>query len=87
MFANLPYVCYAILPSTQETIIVKRGIDGYWRACDECQHVSVDELNARIGVTKGQSEAMLVGSMFGWDVEGANPANYNKDGKLIAKLL
>ncbi len=32
------------------------------------------------GITPAQQEAMLVGSMFGWDVPGADPDHYDKEG-------
>jgi hypothetical protein len=40
-----------------------------------------DHMNQNIlEVTKAQSEAMSVGSMFGWDSRGADPDFYNEDG-------
>lgn len=41
----------------------------------------VDEYNGKLGVTKAQEEAMKAGSMFGWNVPGADPKNYDMDGK------
>ena len=41
-----------------------------------------EKWNAAHGVTAGQAEAMLTGSMFGWHTPGANPDNYNEDGTL-----
>jgi hypothetical protein len=34
---------------------------------------NIDEANKMIGVTTKQSEAMQIGSMFGWHVPGADP--------------
>ncbi len=34
---------------------------------------NIDEANKMIGVTTEQSQAMQVGSMFGWHVPGADP--------------
>lgn len=39
-----------------------------------------DRLNKEMGITKAQRKAMDIGSMWGWDVPGANPNAYNKDG-------
>ncbi len=36
---------------------------------------SAADLNAGRGVTPEQAKCMLVGSMFGWDVPGADPRN------------
>ena len=41
----------------------------------------VDEYNGKLGVTRAQEEAMRTGSMFGFHVPGADPKNYDKDGK------
>lgn len=40
----------------------------------------VDAENARLGVTPAQREAMLAGSMFGWDTPAANPDMYDAEG-------
>jgi hypothetical protein len=60
--------------------LIHRGIPGYdprpgWtdRHC-----ASINE-----GVTPAQIEAMMVGSMFGWHVPGANPDRYDVDGRLV----
>ena len=42
-----------------------------------------DSMNRKLGVTKGQAEAMKTGSMFGWKVPAADPKNYDENGKLV----
>jgi len=41
---------------------------------------AVDALNLAIGVTRQMRSAMEIGSMFGWDIPGANPSTYKEDG-------
>jgi len=71
------------MPSTGETVVVKRGEKGYYPQEPHIALRDADEMNMLIGVTQGQAEAMLAGSMFGWDVPGANPDMYNDDGSPI----
>lgn len=85
---NLPEQCYSILPSSNDVIIIKRNEKSYYKtdipvASKEDARALVDEYNGKLGVTKAQEEAMKVGSMFGWHVPGADPKNYDKDGKPI----
>lgn len=42
-----------------------------------------DAANADRGITKAQARAMEAGSMFGWDVPGADPRNYDENGSYI----
>ena len=42
----------------------------------------MNEMNEKLGLSKGQAEAMKVGSMFGWHTPAANPESYDKDGFL-----
>jgi hypothetical protein len=86
--SDLPDVCYAIMPGTDELIIIKHGESGYYRC--ECStedkafnRALADDRNASLGVGKAQIEAMLAGSMFGWDVPAADPKNYDGNGKLL----
>lgn len=82
----LPYSCFSILPSSGELIIIERYKKGYYKAVksdwlnEERKRITADDLNQKIGVTKAQEAAMLVGSMFGWNIPGADPKNYNEDG-------
>ena len=68
---NLPDFCFANdIVEGDKIIILKYGESGYYPSNyigDAMEH------NDKIGVTKYQMEAMRVGSMFGWDVPGANP--------------
>ena len=41
--------------------------------------------NAELRITRPQMEAMKAGSMFGWNVPGADPKNYDENGKAIRK--
>lgn len=86
----LPELCYSILPGTGELIIIKNGESGYYRTSygdtDKKANIGIkDFYNERLGVTKIQEECMKVGSMFGWDVPGANPNNYDENGRFIIK--
>ena len=44
-----------------------------------------DGHNAEMGVSKTQENAMVAGSMFGWNVPGADPKNYDEYGTPIKK--
>lgn len=83
--SDLPEVCYSILPSTGDVIIIKHGENGYYR----CEYSTEDKAfnrefandrNANLGVSKAQVEAMLAGSMYGWDVPAADPKSYDENG-------
>ena len=83
--SDLPEVCYSILPSTGDVIIIKHGDSGYYR----CEYSTEDKAfnrefandrNAKLGVSKAQVEAMLAGSMYGWDVPAADPKSYDENG-------
>ena len=85
---GLPEKCYAVLPSGDEIIIVKKGESGYFHT-DKYGHdrthaqAIVDEYNGQLGVSKAQAAAMLAGAMFGWEVPAADPKNYDKEGQPI----
>lgn len=78
MYEELPEYCYSTL-SSGELIIIEKDKEGY-HLCDF--KGESEELNKLIDVTKAQAGAMEFGSKFGWDTEGANPANYDKEGNL-----
>jgi len=86
MLKSLPDKCYGVLQSTNELIVIQRGVMGYFPQRPENAPwgaENVDILNERLGVTKGQRIAMENGSMFGWDIPASNPNNYNEDGEWI----
>jgi len=84
----LPETCYGVKPDDDTLILLKRGERGFWPAegyplgALPDTGVQADYLNARRGVTPAQRNAMEFGSMFGFDVPGANPAKYGPDGRL-----
>ena len=86
--SSLPGQCYGTLLDTGKIVIYKRGETGYYKTdipytTKEDARALVDEHNARGGVSKAQEAAMAAGSMFGFDVPAADPANYDENGQPI----
>lgn len=82
MFYGLPDIAYASRPSDGHVIMIKRGESNYYPVITKR---SADEMNRLVGVTKAQAQAMFIGSLFGWDVPGANPAVYDDHGQPIKR--
>jgi hypothetical protein len=84
----LPDMCYSVLPSSGELIVINKDEKGYrpytHQFADSATNREMcDQMNKNLGVTKRQEAAMLAGSMFGWKVPAANPKNYDGDGNPI----
>lgn len=79
-FDGLPEVSFSTLATTGETIKITKGESGYHRLPDAYQ--TAEQLNEYFDITPAQAEAMRIGSMFGWEVPGANPERYDENGKL-----
>ena len=80
---GLPELCFSTLKNTGELIILKRGESGCyhsdWSTDDRERNVELArEQNERLGVSAAQEQAMSVGSMFGWEVSGADPQAYEQ---------
>lgn len=54
-------------------IAVRRGELGYYPILTRC---TAEALNETAGVTQAQADAMVVGSMCGWDAPGAFPKTW-----------
>jgi hypothetical protein len=82
---ELPRYCFSILPSSGEMIRIEFGEKGYHR-CNSAGmtpntiRAKVNSENELRHVTRGQEEAMLAGSLFGWGTPAARPWKYDKDG-------
>ena len=70
MTTTLPPVCASRHPSTGKTIFIRAGVKGYWEASE---HTDPNEFNRDANLTPRQVAAMEVGSLFGFDVPGADP--------------
>lgn len=85
--SSLPEKCYSVSETTGKWIMLVKGEPGYREAgpCPEgmTDREAADAANKELGVTKKQETAMLVGSLFGWEVPGADPKNLDENGIFI----
>lgn len=85
--SSLPEQCFSILPSTGELIKIKKGECDYTRSVGfesiEQNQELADGLNRQAGITKAQEAAMRAGVLYGWQLPGANPENYDGRGQFI----
>ena len=70
--SSLPEQCYVFVQTENCAGIVKKGESGFYRTDIQGGKPSetnalVNEMNEKLGLSKGQAEAMKAGSMFGWD--------------------
>jgi hypothetical protein len=63
--------CASRLPTTGEPILTQRGHKGYWPA--PSPDFDPEVYNRDMKVTNAQRMAMEIGSIFGFDVPGADP--------------
>lgn len=75
---KLPEKCFATLRATGEVIAITRGEIGY-APIRNLVAMDIDKVNAGMGCNKAQKEAMIVGSMFGWHVPGADADMYDPE--------
>lgn len=75
---KLPDVCWAVSQLSGDLICIKNGEAGYylssWSTGSREQNQKIaDQCNQQRGITPLQVEAMVNGSMFGWDTLAADP--------------
>ena len=91
MPSNMPYRCYSVSKVSGELVILKYGVEGYFK-CNANTHDKnrnleiAQKVNESFGITKAQAEAMYAGSMFGFHTLLAKPENYEENGKLKDNL-
>ena len=89
---ELPDFCLSTLPSTGQLIILRKGECGYYasdwdtRKREENQNIA-REHNRRRGITDIQEAAMLAGSMFGWNLPGADPQWYLDNARYVNAIM
>ena len=88
--SSLPEQCYVFVQTENCVGIVKKGESGFYRTDIQGGKPSetnalVNEMNQKLGLSKGQAEAMKAGSMFGWDTPAADPKNYDDKGRADLK--
>lgn len=70
--SQLPEMCAAFNPSDKSCIFVKAGERGFYPALNK---IDARYFNETRGITPSQVNAMLTGSMFGFEVPGADASD------------
>lgn len=77
ILAALPDQAIVNQPTTGEPVRVVKGASGFWPYLGH--HDRIQSLNQSWGADdEAVQEAMLIGSLFGWEVPGVDPALYRR---------
>lgn len=82
---GLPRYCYSRNSVNGEDVILTFPEKGYRPYRKGTLDKPASVLNQELGVTYQQVAAMQIGSMFSWNVPGADPKNYDESGRPIVK--
>lgn len=89
---ELPDFCLSTLPSTGQLIILRKGERGYYASDwdtgnrEENQNIA-REHNRRWGISDIQEAAMSAGSMFSWNLPGADPQWYLDNARYVNAIM
>jgi hypothetical protein len=77
---ELPDMCVAVLQPQEVLIGIRRDERGYYQMYDgtitgDAARIVADRINEGLKVAPQQREAMLVGSMMGWNCPAARPSS------------
>mgnify|MGYP000491650338 CR=1 FL=1 len=76
---DLPEMCMVQdIADKSKVICIKKGEQGYWPMEGWTWSAAI-RFNERQGISAAQIEAMQAGSMFGFDVPGADPKNCERE--------
>ncbi len=80
---QLPDMCWSVSETDGKLICLKKGESGYFPSSwstdsPERNRRIADYANQKRGITPAQEQAMVSGSLFGWDSAAADPARYEE---------
>ena len=89
---ELPDFCLFTIPSTGQLIILKKGVRGYyasgWDTGNREENQKIAQAhNRRRGISDIQEAAMSAGSMFGWNLPGADPQWYLDNARYVNAIM
>jgi hypothetical protein len=70
---NYPDIAAVIHPTDGAIVLVRRGQIGFWPAPMLVDTTAAELFNRRQGITPAMRQSMQIGSVFGWNVPGADP--------------
>lgn len=82
---ELPDFSFVQSVLNNETMMIYRGEQGYYRIDASLRKVPAVELNQRFGITRAQDRAMQYGALYSWKKSSANPMHYVKSRRIQKK--
>jgi len=82
---ELPNDCFSVMPHSGDLILIVMGEKGYFSQGESTSDPAMNRQiatakNALLGVSRAQEEAMLAGSLLGWNTPAVKPWNYDQNG-------